>query len=129
MQIEVGTHNLDATKARLEMALVSSIPPVFSHAMSNAIQSCPIVQVIEWLPFEFHHGQNKTQACPNHSNLQMCPHLNHQTHSLHQMDLRLQIESKKGENVPKQKQFPTRRLKSKFFNKKKWKGGNQKPNN
>jgi len=102
VQIEVGRHNLDATKARLDMASVSSISLAFSYDMSNAIQSCPIVQIIEQQPFEFHQGQNKTHACPNHLSLQMYPHPNHWTHNLYQMDLCLQIESRKGENVPKQ---------------------------
>jgi hypothetical protein len=102
VQIEVGRYNLDATKARLEMASVSSISFAFSYAMSNEIQSCPIVQILEQQPFEFHKGQNKTHACPNHLSLQMYLHPNHWKHNLYQMDLRLQIESRMGENVPKQ---------------------------
>jgi len=77
-----------------------------------AIQSRPIVQVIERPSFDLHQGQNKTQICPSHSSLQMCAHPNHRIHRLHQMDFHLQIESKKGENEPKQKKLQTKQLKS-----------------
>jgi hypothetical protein len=45
------------------------------------------------------------------------------------MDLHLQMESRKGENVPKQKKIPTKQLKSKNNFEKKTKGRNHKPNN
>jgi len=53
----------------------------FLHAFSNVIQSCPVFQVTEQRSFEFHLGQKKPQACPNHQT---------------QMHLHLQKESKKG---------------------------------
>ncbi len=84
-------------------------------------KSHQIVQVIEWSSFDLHQGQNKTQTCPNHSSLQMCVHLNHQTRRLHQMDLHLQIENKKGENEPKQEKIQSKQLKSKKTSKKKTK--------
>jgi hypothetical protein len=46
-QIKMGTQNFDVGKVGLKMTLVSSISPTFSHAVSNAIQSHPSIQVFE----------------------------------------------------------------------------------
>jgi hypothetical protein len=54
MRSEVGMQNLDIVKARLETTLISFVSPAFLHVVSNAIHSCPIVQVIEWPSFKFH---------------------------------------------------------------------------
>jgi hypothetical protein len=43
----------------------------------------------------------------------MCAHPNYWTHSLHQLNLHLQIESRKGENVPKSEEnLSTKQLKN-----------------
>jgi hypothetical protein len=103
--------NFDLAKVGLETTLVCSISPTFWHVVSNATQSRLNVQVFERMSSNFHQGQNKTQACPNQSSPHMCIHPNHQTHNFHQKDLHLQIQNRKGENVPKQENFPTKQLK------------------
>jgi hypothetical protein len=54
MRSEVGMQNLNTTKVRLETTSISFVSHAFLHVVSNAIDSNPIVQVIEWPSFKFH---------------------------------------------------------------------------
>ncbi len=53
--IEMGMPNLHVVKVDLETTMVSCV--------LNAIQCCPIVQIIEWRSFNFHQGYNETLTC------------------------------------------------------------------
>jgi hypothetical protein len=56
-RIEMGMPNLHVVKVDLETTMVSCV--------LNAIQCCPIIQIIEWWSFNFHQGYNQTLTCFN----------------------------------------------------------------